>query len=171
MAVISFPLKFHLSGFNGFSITADVQRKKEEKKRNFCRLSWYVAPVTLISLAFVFFFFRNYRPSSTIASSKIVLDFFRSCYSRLQLHTSAHLLQIFLKWLKPPQLRFSYTSSACWFTSSKLSARIQFLHSTEVSQPPQSSNFYHLHYVWFIVDRIKSLLYLAVQIPLPLTGP
>jgi hypothetical protein len=52
-----------------------------------------------------------------------------------------HLLQMFSNWLKPSQFRFSDTSSAFWFKKSKLYTRIELLHSTEVSQPPQSSYF------------------------------
>jgi hypothetical protein len=66
-----------------------------------------------------------------------------------------HILYIFLNWLKPPQRRFSYTSSSFWFKKSKLSARIQFVHSKELSQPPRSSYFYHFEYVQFIKERIK----------------
>jgi hypothetical protein len=35
----------------------------------------------------------------------------------------------------------TYTLHACWFKNSKLSARIQFLHSKEVSHPPPSASF------------------------------
>ena len=92
------------------------------------------------------------------------LSLFQNCPSLLSVlqvtspvpHTL--VLSIFLNWLKPPQLRFSYMSSAFWFKNSKLSARIQFLHFTEMSQPPQSSSFYHLHYVWFIVEHIKLII-------------
>ena len=51
------------------------------------------------------------------------------------------LLQIFPTWLNPSYFRFSYTSSAFFFKNSRLYARIQLLHSTEVTQPHQSSYF------------------------------
>ena len=41
----------------------------------------------------------------------------------------------------------SETSSAFYFNKSKLSARIQFLHSNDLSQPPHSAFFYHFNYV------------------------
>jgi hypothetical protein len=66
-----------------------------------------------------------------------------------------HILQISLNWLKPPQLRFSYTSSAFWIKYSELSARIQFLHAKQVSQPRQSSHLDHFNYIWFIVKCTK----------------
>jgi hypothetical protein len=41
------------------------------------------------------------------------------------------------------------------FKYGELSARIQFLHSTEVSQPPRSSFFHHSISLLFIVERVK----------------
>jgi hypothetical protein len=70
----------------------------------------------------------------------------------------ACILRTFLNWLKPPQLRFSYTSSAFWFKSSKHSARIQYLHSTEVSQLLQFFCFCHFDSVQFIVELIKLII-------------
>ena len=89
------------------------------------------------------------------------LSLFQNCPPLLSVlqHTSpvphTLVLLILLNWLKPPQLRFSYMLSAFWFKNSKLSARIQFLHFTEVFQPPQSSCLYHLDYVWSILHRIN----------------
>jgi hypothetical protein len=68
------------------------------------------------------------------------------------------VFSISLNWFKPPQLRFHYTSSAVWFKNSYLSAMIQFLHFTEVSQPSHYSYFYHLDYVWFIAEQIKLIM-------------
>jgi hypothetical protein len=71
---------------------------------------------------------------------------FQNCpplFSVLQLTSPVpHALhQIYPNWLKSLQFWFSYTFSAFWFKKSKLSARIQLLHSTEVSQPPKPSYF------------------------------
>jgi hypothetical protein len=63
----------------------------------------------------------------------------------------AHILRISLSWLKEPQLRFSYTLSAFWFKQNELAARIQLLHSKELSQPPQSSYLDHFNCILFIV--------------------
>jgi hypothetical protein len=49
----------------------------------------------------------------------------------------------FLNCLKPSKLRFSYSSNAFWYKKSDPSALIQFLLSTEVTNPPQSFYFYH----------------------------
>jgi hypothetical protein len=56
---------------------------------------------------------------------------------------------------KPSHLKFFYKSVAFRFKKSQLSARIQFLHSKEVSQPHQSSFFYPLSYVQFIIQLVK----------------
>jgi hypothetical protein len=68
----------------------------------------------------------------------------------------ANVLHIFLNRPQPHQPTFSYTSSAFWFKYSKLSARIQFLHSKQLSQPPHSSYFYH--FVKYIVEGIKLII-------------
>jgi len=89
------------------------------------------------------------------------LSLFKNCpplFSVLQLTSPvlhAHVLWILLK---PPQLRFPYTPGAYWFQTSKLSARIQYLHSKEVFQPNQSSYFHHINHVHFIVERIKLIM-------------
>jgi hypothetical protein len=77
----------------------------------------------------------------------------------------AHVPQIFPIWLNPPKVRFSYTSSAFCFKNSKLSTRIQFLHSKEVSQPPKSSYLDHSDYappisgvrgvLWIVPRKVK----------------
>jgi len=58
----------------------------------------------------------------------------------------------------PPQIRYSYTSSAFWFKEAKLHAVTQLLDSKEVSKPPQSSYFYHFDCVQFIIERIKLIV-------------
>jgi len=49
-------------------------------------------------------------------------------------------------------------SNDFWLKNSKLSARIQFLQSKEVPQPPQVSYFYHFKYVQFIVERTDLII-------------
>ena len=73
----------------------------------------------------------------------------RSCYSRLQF-----LTPIFFRSSSADSNHLSL-GSAFYFKNSKLSARIQSLHSKEVSQPPQSSYFYHVDCVWCIAERVK----------------
>ena len=91
------------------------------------------------------------------------LSLFKNCpplFSDLRLTfpvPHAQLLWILLNWLKPPQLRFSYTSGAYWFKNSKFSARTQYLHSKEF-QPNHSSYFYHINHVHFIVVRIQLIM-------------
>jgi hypothetical protein len=87
----------------------------------------------------------------TTAFSKIVLT--GVCPVTESPVPHAHLHQIFPRWLKLPQLEFSHTStfSASWFKKRKPYATIQFLHSEEMSQQPQSFYFCHHNYVQFIL--------------------
>ena len=69
----------------------------------------------------------------------------------------AHLLQIFLNWLKSPLLRFSYTSSVFWFENSKLSARIHHistdLYRWEIDPVPRvRARGWHPGPVWMVVE-------------------
>ena len=98
------------------------------------------------------FFFWHYNSWRTLASSKIVLHCSWSCDSHLQ-----SLTPIFFQ-TSTHQLRFSYTSSVFWFKYSKLSLTVQFLHSKDVSQPPQSSYFYQFTYVTFIIERTRLII-------------
>jgi len=82
------------------------------------------------------------------------LSLFHSCpplLSVLQLKSPVPhtlVLSIFLNWLKPPQLRFSYTSRAFWFKNSQLSAR----------------------YSYYFLQRCPSHLSLPVFITLTMSG-
>jgi hypothetical protein len=80
-----------------------------------------------VSLSVIFFFFFSSSSSPSSSSSVLLLT------SPIP---HAHDVQNFLNWLKSPPLGFFYTSSALWFKNSKLSARMHFLHSKGVSQPP-----------------------------------
>ena len=101
----------------------------------------------LLLLLLFFFFFLHYNPLWTSGSSKIILQCSWTCNLRLHF-----LMSMFFRSSSNDSshfnLGFSYTSSAFWFKKSNLFASIQFLHSTEVSQPPQFSYFYHFHYVY-----------------------
>ena len=117
-----------------------------------------VLVLRLFFLLLIFFFYLcHYGPWWTLASSKIVLHCSLCRYLKTAVPYACNLKK-FLNWLKAPQLRFPNTPNAFQFKSSKLSARVQFLHSIEVSQPLQSFCFYHFDYVQFIVERIKLIL-------------
>jgi hypothetical protein len=83
----------------------------------------------------------------------VILSLFQNCpplFSVLLRTSSVPHTHIFFDLSQLHQrlhLRLPYTSTAFWIKNSKLAARIQFLHSKELSQPPKSSNFYHIHYV------------------------
>jgi len=101
-----------------------------------------------------FFFFWHYCPRWTLASSRIALHSSRSSYLHFQF-----LTPIFFRSSSTDSNRlnsgFPTRRVPSGFKNSKVSARIQLLHSQEVSQPPQSSYLYHFNYILFILDHIK----------------
>ena len=101
----------------------------------------------------------HYSPLWTLASSKIVLQ--HSWTFNLHLH---FLMPMFFRSSSIDSshlnLGFSYTSSAFWFKKSNLSARIQFLHSTEVFQPPHFSCFLSLS-LCLVHHNVYKACYLA----------
>ena len=89
----------------------------------------------------------------------VELSVFQNCsplFSGLRLASSVPCIYVryIFNWFKLPQPKFSYMSSAFCLKKSKLSVMIHFLHSKRVTQPSQSSYFYHFNYVSFVVERM-----------------
>ena len=103
-------------------------------------------PQKLVSLQIQNFFFWHYSPWLTLASSKIVPQL-PSVPQLTSPIPYAHVVETLFNWLKPPQLRLSYM----WVPFGL--KRVSFLQGfsscilKEVSQPPQSSYFYHFTYI------------------------
>ena len=84
----------------------------------------------------------HYTPRLTLPSPNTALHCSRSCCQLpLQLLTPTFFRSSSTNW-SHLTLGFLCTLSAFWFKNRKLSARIQFLHSKHVTQPPQCSYFY-----------------------------